>query len=45
MLLATFSKDLIPALNTTFWYRWMISYMCGVSFKMCIRDRYYPSPC
>ena len=32
MLLATFSKDLIPALNTTFWYRWMISYMCCVSF-------------
>ena len=30
--LATFSKDLIPALNTTFWYRWMISYMCCVSF-------------
>ena len=32
MLLATFSKDLIPALNTTFWYRWMISYMCCVGF-------------
>ena len=32
MLLGTFSKDLIPALNTTFWYRWMISYMCCVSF-------------
>ena len=32
MLLATFSKDLVPALNTTFWYRWMISYMCCVSF-------------
>ena len=32
MLLGTFSKDLIPALNTTFWYRWMISYMCCVGF-------------
>ncbi len=32
MLLTTFSKDLIPALNTTFWYRWMISYMCCVGF-------------
>ena len=32
MLLGTFSKDLIPALNTTFWYRWMISYVCCVSF-------------
>ena len=32
MLLATFSKDLVPALNTTFWYRWMISYMCCVGF-------------
>ena len=25
MLLGTFSKDLVPALNATFWYRWMIS--------------------
>ena len=32
MLLGTFTKDLIPALNTTFWYRWMISYMCCVGF-------------
>lgn len=32
MLLGTFSKDLIPALNATFWYRWMISYMCCVGF-------------
>ena len=32
MLLGTFSKDLIPALNTTFWYRRMISYMCCVGF-------------
>ena len=32
LLLGTFSKDLIPALNTTFWYRWMISYMCCVGF-------------
>ena len=32
LLLGTFSKDLIPALNTTFWYRCMISYMCCVGF-------------
>ena len=32
MLLGTFSKDLVPALNMTFWYRWMISYMCCVAF-------------
>ena len=32
MLLGTFSKDLVPALNMTFYYRWMISYMCCVSF-------------
>lgn len=32
MLLGTFSKDLVPALNMTFHYRWMISYMCCVSF-------------
>ncbi|MBQ1742014.1 MAG: hypothetical protein II045_02850, partial [Oscillospiraceae bacterium] len=30
MLLGTFSKDLVPALNATLWYRWMISYMCCV---------------
>ncbi len=28
MLLATFSKDLIPAMNGVFHYRWMISYFC-----------------
>ena len=32
LLLGTFSKDLIPALNTTLWYRWMISYVCCVNF-------------
>ena len=32
MLLGTFSKDLVPALNTTLYYRWMISYICCVSF-------------
>ena len=32
LLLATFSKDLVPALNTTLWYRWMISYVCCVNF-------------
>ena len=32
MLLMTFSKDLVPALNTTLWYRWMISYVCCVNF-------------
>ena len=29
MLLTTFSRDLIPALNSTFYYRWMISYFCS----------------
>ena len=28
MLLMTFSKDLIPAMNSALWYRWMISYFC-----------------
>ena len=28
MLLGTFSKDLIPAMNSALWYRWMISYFC-----------------
>ena len=32
LLLGTFSKDLIPALNTALHYRWMMSYMCCVSF-------------
>jgi len=32
MLLMTFSKDLIPALNATLYYRWMISYFCCVGF-------------
>lgn len=32
MLIGTFGKDLVPALNTTFHYRWMISYMCCVGF-------------
>ncbi|MBR4151167.1 MAG: hypothetical protein IKR08_07335, partial [Firmicutes bacterium] len=32
MLLMTFSKDLVPALNATFHYRWMMSYMCCVGF-------------
>jgi len=32
LLLSTFSKDLIPALNTTLWYRWMISYVCCINF-------------
>ena len=32
MLLGTFSKDLVPALNMTFYYRWMMSYMCCVGF-------------
>lgn len=32
MLLSTFSKDLIPALNGVFHYRWMISYFCCHSF-------------
>ena len=32
MLLTTFGRDLIPALNSTFYYRWMISYFCCVGF-------------
>ena len=32
MLLMTFSKDLIPALNTALHYRWMISYFCCHGF-------------
>ena len=32
VLLSTFSKDLVPALNTTLWYRWMISYVCCINF-------------
>ena len=32
MLLATFSKDLVPALNSVLYYRWMMSYMCCVGF-------------
>ena len=32
MLLMTFSKDLIPALNSALWYRWMISYFCCHGF-------------
>ena len=32
MLLMTFSKDLIPALNGALWYRWMISYFCCHGF-------------
>lgn len=32
MLLATFSKDLIPALNGALLYRWMISYFCCHGF-------------
>ena len=32
MLLMTFSKDLIPALNSALWYRWMISYFCYHGF-------------
>ncbi len=32
MLLATFSKDLVPALNAALYYRWMISYFCCHSF-------------
>ena len=32
MLMWTFSKDMVPALNATFHYRWMISYMCCVGF-------------
>lgn len=32
MLLLTFSKDLIPALNSALYYRWMISYFCCHAF-------------
>ena len=32
MLLTTFSKDLVPALNATLHYRWMMSYLCCVGF-------------
>ena len=32
MLLGTFSKDLVPALNSALWYRWMISYFCCHGF-------------
>ena len=32
MLLATFSKDLVPAMMGTVHYRWMISYFCCHSF-------------
>ena len=32
MLLMTFSKDLIPALNATLYYRWMVSYFCCHGF-------------
>ena len=32
MLLATFGKDLIPALNSALYYRWMISYFCCHTF-------------
>ena len=32
MLLMTFSKDLVPALNSALWYRWMISYFCCHGF-------------
>ena len=32
MLLLTFSKDLIPALNSALYYRWMISYFCCHGF-------------
>lgn len=32
MLLMTFSKDLIPALNSVLHYRWMISYFCCIAF-------------
>ena len=32
MFLTTFGKDLIPAMNTTLHYRWMISYICSISF-------------
>ena len=32
MLLGTFSKDLIPAVNMMFHYRWMVSYFCCHGF-------------
>jgi benzoyl-CoA reductase/2-hydroxyglutaryl-CoA dehydratase subunit BcrC/BadD/HgdB len=32
MLLSTFSRDLIPALNSALHYRWMISYFCCHGF-------------
>ena len=32
MFLVSFSKDLIPAVNQTLHYRWMISYFCAHSF-------------
>ena len=32
MLIGTFSKDLIPALNSVLHYRWMMSYLCCVGF-------------
>ena len=32
MLLATFSRDLVPALNSALYYRWVISYFCCHSF-------------
>ena len=32
MLLMSFSKDLIPSLNSMFYYRWMVSYFCCHSF-------------
>ena len=32
MLLTTFSKDLVPALNSMLYYRWMVSYFCCHSF-------------
>ena len=32
MLLMTFSRDLVPALNATLYYRWMVSYFCCHGF-------------
>ena len=32
MLLGTFSRDLVPALNSVLHYRWMMSYLCCVGF-------------
>ena len=32
MLLTTFSKDLIPALNSMLYYRWYVSYFCCHGF-------------